>query len=445
MPAPASACEGLHGTESLWTDAALDDVLGPATECSDRFANRVANRLMGRTHALDEVPLRTMVDVVERAGESMLAEQTAWARSTLARHGWDPDTQLPTPAAELAPLVGALEPSSYAEGDGPDSSGGLVAEAVASFNARREDERERVPDGLAAASAYEDPSRAVYLSPDGVAAKRQKDSRPRSRREPTFDSDSRDGPPDYSRPPEPKGRPKVETAVAHVECDKMRYVLAAESMFAVTGAAIALMLERGLLEGRRLVVISDGGVDIRACARDLLSFCTVTVMLDWFHLRKRCNELLSMALKGGKANRPMQYEVKRRLFRMLWAGNVGAAIEYLSGLGDEKVKCRPRLEELVRYLRAREPQIPSYAVRHALGLRNSSNPVEKANDILVASRQKHRGMSWSRQGSWSLAEITAVFANGEMKSWYEDGHPTRALREAYASPFDVKRGCVDAA
>lgn len=84
-------------------------------------------------------------------------------------------------------------------------------------------------------------------------------------------------------------------------------------------------------------------------------------------------------------------------------------------------------------------------MRHALGLRNSSNPVEKANDILVASRQKHRGMSWSRQGSWSLAEITAVFANGEMKSWYEDGHPTRALREAYASPFDVKRGCVDAA
>ena len=35
------------------------------------------------------------------------------------------------------------------------------------------------------------------------------------------------------------------------------------------------------------------------------------------------------------------------------------------------------------------------ALRANLGLRNSSNPVEKANDLVVAGRQKHNGMAWS--------------------------------------------------
>jgi hypothetical protein len=207
-------------------------------------------------------------------------------------------------------------------------------------------------------------------------------------------------------------------------------------MFAACGAAIALMLELGILRGRRLVVLSDGGVDIRTCARDLLSFCTVTVILDWFHLRKRCCELLSMALRGGKSNFPMQYEVKRRLFRMLWAGNVEAACAYLEGLEEEKLKCRARLEELVRYLRAREPQIACYAVRRALGLRVSSNRVEKANDLVVSSRQKHDGMSWSRQGSWSRAAVRALYLNRGAAAWLETGDRRRELVESYGRLFE---------
>ena len=377
-----------------------------------------------------------MTDLAEREGEALLSEQSSWAASVLASHGWDPETLLPTDAAELAPGVGALDPSSYAPPGGDDRRA-RVDEAIESFNARRDDVRERIPDGLGKAyDAEPDAGSVVYLSLDGVDAKRQKDARPSRAAEPTFVRDDRDGPPDYSRPPEPRRRPKVETAVAHVECGGEKHVLVAESMFAACGAAIALMLELGMLRGRRLVVLSDGGVDIRACVRDLLSFCPVTVILDWFHLRKRCSELISMALKGGKTNRPMQYEVKRRLFRMLWAGNVEAACAYLEGLGEDKVKCRPRLEELVRYLRAREPQIACYAVRRALGLRVSSNRVEKANDFVVSSRQKHDGMSWSRQGSWSLAAVTALYRNHGSANWRESGSPPRRLYDHYGKVFE---------
>ncbi|MBR1496321.1 MAG: hypothetical protein IJ617_01680, partial [Oscillospiraceae bacterium] len=75
--------------------------------------------------------------------------------------------------------------------------------------------------------------------------------------------------------------------------------------------------------------------------------------------------------------------------------------------------------------------IPPYALRAELGLRNSSNRVEKANDLVVAQRQKHNGMSWSTSGSGALAQIAALIINDELHSWLNDGvipayHPLAA-------------------
>ena len=133
-----------------------------------------------------------MTDLAEREGEALLADQAKWARRVLSFHGWDPDTLLPTPAAELAPGVDALDPSSYAPPAG-DGHAQCVADAVVAFNSRRDDERKRIPEGSEKALATE--------------------------------SD------------------------------------------AESAACLSL----------------DGGVDIRTCVRDLLSFCPVTVILDWFY------------------------------------------------------------------------------------------------------------------------------------------------------------------
>ena len=65
--------------------------------------------------------------------------------------------------------------------------------------------------------------------------------------------------------------------------------------------------------------------------------------------------------------------------------------------------------------------IPAYSVRKELGLRNSSNRGEKANELLVAHRQKKNGMSWSKSGSVSLASITALSKNKEYERWFESG------------------------
>ena len=46
-----------------------------------------------------------------------------------------------------------------------------------------------------------------------------------------------------------------------------------------------------------------------------------------------------------------------------------------------------------------------------------SRDVEKDNDIIVASRQKHNGMSWNREGSSNLSALTAMTRNGQMNSF----------------------------
>ena len=58
-----------------------------------------------------------------------------------------------------------------------------------------------------------------------------------------------------------------------------------------------------------------------------------------------------------------------------------------------------------------------YALRQKLGLRVSSNRGEKANDLVVAKRQKHNGMSWSKYGSSGLANVSSIFLNNESENW----------------------------
>jgi hypothetical protein len=72
------------------------------------------------------------------------------------------------------------------------------------------------------------------------------------------------------------------------------------------------------------------------------------------------------------------------------------------------------------FLAKKRPMIPVYAVRRELGLHNSSNRGEKANDLLVADRQKHNGMSWSPSGSVALASVTALKHNREYHKGFRE-------------------------
>jgi len=142
-----------------------------------------------------------------------------------------------------------------------------------------------------------------------------------------------------------------------------------------------------------------------------------SVILDWYHLKKKCGELLSLALKG----REIRNEVLKEITSYLWIGEVGLAREVLSEMEEEKIKSPEHIKQLEGYLERNEKNIPCYALRSELGLRNSSNKGEKANDMIVANRQKHNGMSWSQCGSISLATITTLSLNHELHRWLSQG------------------------
>jgi hypothetical protein len=127
------------------------------------------------------------------------------------------------------------------------------------------------------------------------------------------------------------------------------------------------------------------------------------MLLDWRHLHQKCRDLASRICPGREA--------KRRFLRRLWRGDVSAAVGLL-----ERYRPQARnvavLEELIGYLRARQEWVPDYRRRRRACHYIGSGQVEKVNDLLVARRQKGRGMQWGQETSDALAALKTLVLNG---------------------------------
>ena len=109
----------------------------------------------------------------------------------------------------------------------------------------------------------------------------------------------------------------------------------------------------------------------------------------------------------------------RRFYRRLWAGRVPAAVTYLEQYRGQ-AKNTAVLEALIAYLQPRAEWIPNYRQRRREQQYIGSGHVEKANDLLVARRQKNRGMQWSQATSEGLAALrTQVLNGGWDRYWVE--------------------------
>ena len=140
------------------------------------------------------------------------------------------------------------------------------------------------------------------------------------------------------------------------------------------------------------------------------------IILDWYHLKKKCKEQLSLALKG----RVIRNKTLDKLMPLLWFGLTNKAINYLEEIDKAIIKDQSAIERLGSYFKRNTLYIPCYAVRKELGLCNSSAIGEKMNDLVVSERQKHNGMSWSKDGSVALASITSLKRNNENRKWFEE-------------------------
>lgn len=83
------------------------------------------------------------------------------------------------------------------------------------------------------------------------------------------------------------------------------------------------------------------------------------VLFDWYHVRKSCTELLSMALQG----RAMRHMGREKLMPLLWHGLVDEAIKSLQSVPDTQIKNPEEIGHLSSSLTRNRPMIPAYAVR----------------------------------------------------------------------------------
>lgn len=346
--------------------------------------NRSLHRMPGR-----EIKVSTLNEHIETIGRRASACLQRKARKIL-------DTQLEGYTGDLtANGIQEQLAAAYPEDrPGMDGSGdGLFTEQIEQYNAGK-DEHDQIRRDDLVASIEPTPENTVYISVDDVGVQRQKDKR----------TD------DYV-----KDKKRVENTVIHVEADGRKHVITTVGMQNAFTLLMAFLISNGLLSSHHLVFFSDGAQNIRSCIDTFFSFRKPVIhMLDWYHLEKRMKELLSMAVKG---NKEAKASMRNAIGRRLWAGNVDEAVNYLKAIPEKDIKNRQRLDEAIDYLERRKPHIPCYALRSLLGYRNSSNPAEKANDRVVAVRQKHNGMSWSSTGSSSLALITALELNNELSTW----------------------------
>jgi hypothetical protein len=270
----------------------------------------------------------------------------------------------------------------------------VVAEAIEAYNRDKKESYQIPPE--AAVAFYEDTNRTIHVSIDDVGVKKQKTSGRTSEKK-TKES-----------------REYAHNTIAHVEKNQQAYILNGTGTLAVLRLVVAFLLHNRLLTNHYLQFFVDGARSLHGAIAGLFAWLPhVRVILDWYHLEKKCEYELSLVLKGAK----IRNAVLDQLLPLLWLGQIDKAAAYLNNLSADLFKNNQSVERLIGYFERNRDCIPCYALRKQLGLRNSSNKGEKANDLCVATRQKHNGMSWSTNGSAALASITAMHINGEIENW----------------------------
>jgi hypothetical protein len=147
-----------------------------------------------------------------------------------------------------------------------------------------------------------------------------------------------------------------------------------------------------------IVAITDGARSIRITLQELFGLSLI-IILDWYHLRLKVKNLMSMIA----INKTLKELYIKELSALLWRGKGEEALTYIAQIAE--VKNADKRDELFGYIQKHQSEIIDYYTRKLAGKTIGSGRCEKANDTIVAYRQKKKGMAWSRSGSKALAVI----------------------------------------
>jgi hypothetical protein len=172
-----------------------------------------------------------------------------------------------------------------------------------------------------------------------------------------------------------------------------------------------------------ITLLGDGALWIRNFFKSLSGWARQELILDWYHLKHKCYELSSMICRGLKAKK----QLLEPLLLDLWRGRLDTVLARLSEYRSE-AKREDKLDELLGYLKKNQTAIPDYHDRRAQCLFIGSGHAEKANDLLVARRQKHKGMHWEQKSSDALCALKTLILNNAWDTyWLQRQVPSLAI------------------
>ena len=403
---PGGIEEGMCFGQWLWDPALLSQVMTACAKSSFRDAEDISNGLLRREKA-DCFSFRTLQDTVCREGKQVENEMSRMAGMELKMYGFDPKTGKPM---EGVTLSDTLTNPKISEGD-RELMAERMEEAAAKYHETTEDPEEQVRWENIVENVGTIPGNTVILCVDEVGVHQQKGTRGDG------DAESKQGK-NTKKKDAREGRHYEETTVVYLRAREGSYRFAAGDILSAVLMSFGFMLHWNMLQGRDLMIFSDGALNIKNVIHDVFSFRPYTLNLDWFHLRKHCYEVLTMALVGGLKNKERNEEIRYHFDKRLFAGNIEEAKRYLDDLDPSTIKNPGKIEELKKYLDRKSYGIYPYAVRKEMGIINSSNQGEKSNDLVVAQRCKHNGMSWTGSGITGMRNINLVILNNET-AWYE--------------------------
>ena len=227
----------------------------------------------------------------------------------------------------------------------------------------------------------------------------------------------------------PQRRQFWELRTARVAtAEGFRYVSGTRATFLATLAVLCALCQGTPTGGaaRRVVFLADGGRWLRDFFAATLAPRGATLILDWYHLHHRCYQIATQVCR----DKPTRVHFLGTLGRLLWRGDVDGAItaaeEFRAAAKAPPDPRRPApLDEWIAYLEARRTAIPCYRERHRQCQYIGSGQAEKANDLLVARRQKNQGMHWSEETSVALMRLRTLRLNGDWdRYWHQRTFPS---------------------
>jgi len=372
-----------------------------AAQRSYRQTTRVFNRT--RHQEIGGTPLNTMRDGAQAEGLKVLDFMDKKTQIILKEHGFDAQG-VPQAHSAIAPKL--VKPAYLKK---PTIQNALT-EVVADMSRKgfAAEDIAQVQKAATSTAVYEQAEKCVYIHIDDVGVKEQKEHRDKK-------GAANEGPEDEKEATKIK-HPMVQNTVARIESNGKGFTLTGRNLTQVLLFVLGFLLNNKLFS-LNIKICTDGQRHLQGAILSFFSWnSNFTMLLDWFHVVKKFKEDLSTACKG----REIRNRHLKQLLKLVWFGLTDKARAYLQAIPATDIKNPDLIVRLIGYLERNRKSMPCYAMRAKLKLPNSSNPVERSNNLVTAKRQKHQGMSWSEDGSYALTSLNALTVNNVVPQWLQN-------------------------